>query len=308
MKTIKSVNDLPDWFKQTKYEKNLDAVGWYREIRRRVYALGVIEEFKRRSFADVAIQRAFTMFYSGWGKDNPFYNLPDAGKPVSDLTKLEAMFIAASLDNERSIEAQQHYRELIRTFYEGVERPGVKLFGQDYEKKIDAFLEKYGSEDEPLREPVYNIAVKSEVKHLFLSHVRVWLPHGQPLKGYPVVIDTSHDDETILASVQQWLAQRRKEDGIKAKRPFNDKDFSDWAYYRIREVLDLETWAQLNDVNILDAVMAAALWPHEPDEMDTVAVLRTTTRKKVKEVFQNEVCLRLYAQLKHEIGENFLSQ
>jgi hypothetical protein len=135
-----------------------------------------------------------------------------------------------------------------------------------------------------------------------------WLSYGRPLNGFPVTIDTQFDDETIITHVKLWLAEKRKSEGESARRPYNQSDFDDWAYYRIRELFDLENWAIASNVKILDSVIAAALWPNAPDGFSPIDVLRTTARRKAKDIFRFETSVRLWGQLLISRGENFLDE
>ena len=133
-----------------------------------------------------------------------------------------------------------------------------------------------------------------------------FLSYGRPLNGYPVTVDTQFDDETLVQGFRSWLKKQRETDKEKSKRPFNQNDFDDWAHYKIRELFDLEVWAALCNVKILDRVIAEYLWPNFSDGFSPLDVLRTTTRKKMAEVFVFPTCLRFYGQLRMELGENFL--
>ena len=89
-----------------------------------------------------------------------------------------------------------------------------------------------------------------------------WLSYGRPLNGFPITVDTQFDDETIVSFFKQWLAEKRKTEGERARRPFLQSDFDDWEYYKVREIFDLETWAEIINVKIPDNVIAQFLWPN----------------------------------------------
>lgn len=212
---------------------------------------------------------------------------------------MEAMYLAACFDDAKSQEAYCDYSDLMKVFKSEVNRPERALFSRKYENMLDNFFDKY-AESEEMSEFVYPTIADGHIGEIYLSY-------GRPINGYPIIIDTQFDDATIISSVQMWLADRRKENGEKAaRRPFVQNDFDDWAYFKIREVVDLDTWARANDVKILDKVMAAAIWPNAGDEISPIDMLRTTSRKKVKEIFRFEICVRLFGQLMLELGENFL--
>lgn len=301
MITIKSVKDLPQWFKDAKYEKNLGAVDWYREIRKRQLVLDTIEKVRSQPNSSLRSIGEILEILHTVPKDWPLYELPQHNWPVEDMTKIEAIYIAACFDDEKAKEVYARYQELMRVFRSEVNNPDQVYFSRKYEEMLRAFYETYAS-DGTLGELAYLTVADTTISKMHLSY-------GRPLHGYPVIIDTQYDDETILQHVRQWLAEHRAEKGEKpAKRPFSQNDFDDWTYYKIREVVDLEMWATVNGVRIQDKVIAAALWPHTIDEISPIDMLRTTSRKKVKEIFQWDVCVRLYGQLRLERGENFLSK
>lgn len=302
MKVIKSVADLPDWFKEKKYEKTLSVTDWYREIRKRQYGVDAVEFMMTNPHVSSHHARdVLYILHAALPKEWPFFWINQQNYPIEDMSKMEAMYLAACFDDPKSQEAHRDYSDLMQVFKSEVNHPKRTVFSRKYEDMLSDFFNKY-AESEEMSELVYPTAADGNIGGLYLSY-------GRPLKGYPVIIDTQYDDATIIGFVQMWLADRRKENGEKAaKRPFLQNDFDDWAYFKIREVVDLDTWARANDVKILDKVMAAAIWPNAGDEISPIDMLRTTSRKKVKEIFRFEICVRLYGQLMLDLGENFLEE
>jgi len=300
--TIKSVADLPDWFKEKKYTKPSNAVEWYREIRKRQYGMDAIHYMM--SNPNITHHHASEMcaiLHAPIGDGWPFFWMNQYNYPVEDMSKMELMYLAACFDDDESKKAHAGYVELIKQYRIEMTEPRSMVFSRKYTEMLTSFLDKY-SEENSMDELLYPTLDDTSISHLYLSY-------GRALKGYPLIIDTQYDDQTILGYVQLWLTERRKENGEKAaKRPFTQNDFDDWAYFKIREVADLDTWARANDVKILDKVMAAAIWPSAGDGVSPIDMLRTTSRKKVKEIFQIDICARLYGQLVLEIGENFLGE
>lgn len=303
MQVIKSVKDLPEWFNQANYKKNLNAVDWYREIRKRDYGLSAIDfVLKRPEVTSHPAKDFFYIFHSPMKKDWALFYLPQWNYPVEDMSKIEALYLVSCLDDETCNQELELFRVLLKMYKEECTVKDRTVYSRAYEETLKIRFDRLSEESEA------NENLNSLVKDQLRSTGNPFLSYGRPIQGYPVVIDTTYDDETILTHMRKWLVERRNEDGEKAKRPYRQNDFDDWSYYKIREVCDLDTWARVNDVSIPDRVIAAALWPHSPDEMSPVDVLRTTTRKKIKEIFQYEVCLRLYGQLRLELGENFLDE
>lgn len=231
-----------------------------------------------------------------------FY-VSQSNRPVHDLTAGEALYFRSAIRDDDLIQLGKRFDGLLSLWLaalkEDPEGP-TPLFGE-YEHQIQIFftdLDKSpwaGKLDEPVEK--------------FLDGVgNPWLSWGRPLNGFPITIDTQYDDETIINYFKSWLAEKRKTEGKRVRRPFLQNDFDDWEYFKIREIFDLEAWAKLMNVKILDKVIAHSLWPNPSDDFSPIDVLRTTARKKSKEVFSRNVVVRLYGQLLLEYGENFLEQ
>jgi hypothetical protein len=299
--TIKRVEDLPDWFQSANYKKNLDASDWYREIRKREWANYEIGLAKKNP--DAPVNRPLSLFramYRELKKDWSLYYKYGMGNPVRDMSKSEALFLAAfNHEDELSKKFFTQSKTLIGHFKNLVRR-GDHFAPPEYEDRLAFFMDDWINFDNPnMSDMAYRVVYDTG---------NAFLEYGRPFEGFPVVIDPTFDDETILAVMKEWLVQMRKDDFPRARRPLNQSDFDDWTFYKIREVHDLDIWASLTGVKIPDRVIAAALWPHAADDFSPIDVLRTTSRKKVKDVFSTYMCARLYGQLTIEQGENFLDE
>ncbi len=296
MTTIRAVDDLPEWFNKERYKKNLSAVEWYREVRKRDYFNFFMNVCEHRYKNIDTTSELLDLFLKVPVHDSWLYAIAQDNAPVQDLVVLEALFLAAAAMREKDIaEVGQKLNDLILLYEQEVaeERP---IYSLQYEDELSRFVDLIDKQEKGFS-PVFPFA---DIGNIYLSY-------GRPLNGCPVTIDTQYDDETILAHVKQWLARRRKTEGTKAKRQLNQNDFDDWQYYRIREIYDLDTWARISKVKILDHVVAAAVWPNAPDDFSPIDVLRTTARKRVKEVFCHETAVRFYGQLRLALGEDFLT-
>lgn len=308
MKKITSVSELPDWFKNRSYKKRLSKVDWFREIRMRETVIGLLEEEQRdahfsEEVSDKDREFLLKMLEPTSRPDSSISIVPHSNRPVHDLTAGEALYLRSVIRDEDLILLGKYFNRLLlywlTALKEGPEGPGYLL--EEYDERIRIFFDKLkkhpcaGKMDEPI------------VK--FLDGVgNPWLYHGRALNGFPITIDTQYDDETIINYFKSWLAEKRKTEGERVRRPFNQNDFDDWEHYKIREIFDLDIWATLMNVKILDKVIAHSLWPNPSDDFSPIDVLRTTARKKVKEVFTYNVAVRFYRQLLLEYGENFLGQ
>lgn len=308
MEKITDISRLPDWFYKRIYRKQLSDINWYREIRIRQSLLSLIEMWGERNLKIPEESRNSLLERlkkDDVRSDSMIYFVSQEAIPISDLTVGETAFLAFSTRRSNASEIVKKYEQLLELWIDALDE--MKAAGDDgptptfgqYETELAAFVDQFDD-----IESIF----ESDIGQYYARLENPFLSYGRPLNGHPLTIDTQFDDETILRHVKEWLIETRKKEGSKARRPFNRNDFDDWEYYKIREIFDLQIWAILNDSKILDRVLADALWPNTPDDFSPIDVLRTTARKKVKDVFQFETVIRLYSQLKVNHGENFLTQ
>lgn len=303
-KRITSVSELPDWFRNRPYKKRLRSVDWYREVRSRQVLADMLKRRPNDAQIGEESQKVLLELLKKDARpDSLIFFVSQSSRPVHDLTAGEALYFRSVTRDEDLIEFGKKFDALLslwlKVLKEDPEGP-TPLFGE-YEHQIGIFfdeLEKHpcaGKLDEPIEKSLDGVG-------------NPWLSYGRPLNGSPITIDTQYDDETIINYFKSWLAEKRKTEGERLRRPFLQNDFDDWEYFKIREIFDLETWATLMNVKILDKVIAHSLWPNPSDDFSPIDVLRTTARKKVKEVFSFNVVVRLYGQLLLEFGEKFLEE
>ena len=300
MSMIKSVKDLPDWFKTSSYRKNLDGVDWYREVRKREWAAWEIRLASKDP--TVPAHRALTLFrasYKELKKNWSLYYQYGLDDPVRDMSRAHAMFLAAyNYENE---ECQLFFdsAKVLIDHYKGEIRRGSEWAPPEYEDRLSFFMDDWINYE--------NVGMDEMAYKVTYENGNPFLEYGRPFEGFPVIIDATFDDETIIRALKVWLKGVR-ENNSPAKRPFNQNDYDDWTFYKIREVHDLDAWSRLASVKIPDRVIASALWPHASDDMSPIDILRTTSRKKVREIFTADVSQRLYGQMSVEKGVNFLEE
>lgn len=299
MQTIKSKSQLPDWFKNKIYSKNLTSIDWYREIFDRKLILGMIE--MRESLGHTSDKNntsLMSLFLRDSNKKSPLYNISQHGKPIQPLSVFEASYLSIAAESDDLENFKQRLQNLLKMWKVEInlidESP---VFSYQYEVELEDFIKDISSK-EFLFLDVLGI---SEIGNPFFSYDR-------PLNGTPVTIDTHFDDKTIIESVKEWLQLERVKMKEKAKRPFNQNDFDDWTYYKIREVCDLDNWSKISGIKILDKVIADTLWPYSDGDISPIDILRTTSRKKVQEIFNHQTAVRFYGQLVIQEGENFLDK
>lgn len=306
IETIKSISQIPnDVRTRFSYKKQLSATDWYREIRHRQFYKSHIEfiyaKFPPKTIPGGGFEIFDRLHEDYENLENPLsvanYYLDHWNKPVSDLTLHEAAYLACGVrqsGNEKIIDDL----DLLLRQWDTARQDKVETFIESpYKDLVEVYVDTVFESEVNYEAPA--LAFTLELGNPFLSF-------GQPLNGLPITVDTQFDDETLVHGFRDWLRTRRAQDKEKVRRPFNQNDFDDWAHYKVRELFDLEIWAALRNVKILDRVVAEYLWPNPLENFSPIDVLRTTTRKKAKEVFSFSVCLRLYSQLRLELGENFL--
>jgi hypothetical protein len=302
MRTIKTKNELPEWFKNKKYPKNLSAIAWYREVRRRQYALRFLENLETsKGFSNIDREPLINFWLTEANPNSPIFYIPQHSKPVQPLSFFETVYLRAIIEDDEIELVDEKLRELLKRWKAESNRKDTVVYSREYESCVSDFFKFLEENDKGDKKYLWDLEKLLESENPFLSY-------GRPLKGVPLTIDTQFDDQTILESVKRWLDAYRKTANEKARRPFTQNDFDDWTYYRIREISDLDTWAKLSDVRILDKVMANTLWSNAIDDISPIDILRTTARKKIKEVFTWDVAVRLHGQLLIQEGENFLEK
>lgn len=301
---ITTVSELPDWFKSKKYTKVLSDVQWYTEINFRVLAFhgflhneGVDSPELKRS----RLNHFEKMINMELNPNSVFMhhksNNPD---PIYPISALETLYLASTFKTSHPEHAEvlNSFDDLLSTWkIECNDRGDFRLISYEYEKKLDDFFTLIEA-NSAIESAAFNV---EEMRNPFLSY-------GDALRGVPVVVDTRFDDATLIASFQSWLKLERTKNQEKIRRPFIQDDFDDWAYYKLREIHDLDLWAKWADVQILDSVIAAALWPNAPDSVSPIDVLRTTGRKNVASVFTFANAIRFYYQLRNHHGEKIFEE
>ena len=298
MTKIKSVGDLPEWFRPALYERNITDRDWYREIRKRTWAYEQIKS--ARADPRAPRHRVNTLFRACYKNLKPSwreYRQDGPDVPVRDMTQREAIFLAAANWTDTAKHFFNDCRGLMDAYAKEVAH-GEDWASAEYDERAAEFVFNWHEfRDNELNDMAFGSS---------LDECNPLLSHSRYYEGYPLVVDTSFDDETILNDMKVWLAMVRRDRESKARRPFNQNDFDDWSLYKIREIHDLDLWSFINDIKIPDRVIAAALWPHASDDFSPLDVLRTTARKKYREIISPSAELRLYGQLVLAYGENFL--
>ena len=218
----------------------------------------------------------------------------ERNKAINELTVGEALYFSSATTDSDVLRIRESLNSLLAVWHSTWKEIGGT--GQD------TLLRTWDEIDELSLSEKWNWPARQFVADLayqppFLMNVD---------NGLPITVDLHFEDETIIEHFRSWLNEERRRTGERARRPFRQDDFDDWEHYKIRELFDLETWARLKGVRIPDNVLANALWPTPPQDISPLDVLRTTTRKKVGQVFSEIAADRFYRQLYLERGEQFI--
>ncbi len=301
-----SVDAIPDWLKTRKYPKGLSDIDWYRSIRQR-QLVGDLMTTRNASHSDPhpmtdhGKETLLSILKSDPRPDSLIFWISQSALPVGDLSASEALYISTVITDADLQVFSEKFASLMSRWESATQEDQngpTPLFGE-YERHLERFFEEFDASP-------FSCKLEQSVDTLLPDHGNPWLSYGRPLNGHPITVDTQYDDKTLVEEFKKWLAEKRQVEGERVKRPFNQNDIDDWEYYKIRQIFDLECWAALSGVRILDRVMVQLLWPNPIDDFSPIDVLRTTPRKKVQEVFAFNVVVRFFGQMRFTYGENFL--
>lgn len=291
---------LDEWFVASRYKRGLTLTEWYREISNRTLFRSMCYElWSDKDFPSKVVEDdcgVFRILLDTPVPDWAGYHPSGIEDPIQELSIAEAIHLTTGLTHEE----EQYKRDLqaLKAFWDTNDGASTgRNFPPGYETQLYAFLQRW-QKLESLKRSAYE---RDENGNYFLSC-------GRPLSGYPLTIDIQFDDETLTAVFQDWLKQRRRADGEKARRPFNENDTSDWEQYRVREVFDLQLWARVYNERLTDRRIAELAWGNWNKDISPIDILVKTTRKKVDELFRTSTQIRFYGQLRMQLGDDFLTK
>lgn len=109
----------------------------------------------------------------------------------------------------------------------------------------------------------------------------------------PVIqVDLEASDAALKEAFAIWLKEARSNQPIKTKNPGNQL-YARWARYGLLPYLDLWIWGMEENIQIIEGVFAAALFPGLEDGRDRLK----TTKKWAKSLMQNLSSLRAVAAI-----------
>lgn len=303
-KKITSTSQLPDWFEPARYKKRLSEIDWFREIRRRQIVRQSLDlRPPGQGLTPESQQIMLSLLVTPPVPDSVVFLVGQGNTPIRDLTAGEAIYYRSAIRDPDLVQLGKDLDHLMSSWYAALseDHDGPTPLNGEHEALLASFFGDLDSKP-------YSEKMDMPVESLLEEAGNPFLSYRRPLNGWGITVDTQYDDDTLIKYFKNWLNQKRIHEGERARRPFNQNDFDDWEYFKIREIFDLETWARITDCKILDKVLAQAVWPNAPDDFSPIDVLRTTARKKVAEIYTFPIVVRFYGQLLLGHGENFLAQ
>lgn len=285
-KMIKSVKQLPAWFKLENYAQasTLNAEGWYRELSIR-------------------------------------FLLKDRSQPPEnvDLQKLWALIQTQGLLS-RTPEAVafkfSFYSPHIKRF-QALQAESQHAPGQSVEclTNMGAYASYWYSEKDVQEIVIKNLKIMRDKPEGLMEdnpgeNAVTWLmqpfdsfPHdirlGIPHKYAYARVDLETSDEQIQKDFVKWLAkERQRRQVLAAKKNFSEADFRGFEESAVLPYLDLTLWAESAQIKINQYVMAQAIFSdaYAPDsETDPLGRLKTT-KKKAEYLMQPGALIRLESE------------
>lgn len=278
-KKIKHVQDLPKWFDLKKYDEQntLDATGWYEQLLIRQQ----IKEFSKSNIKDI-VQNQFNIL-----KENPIIKIEQdcyfANTFLSDeLWELKNKKIKYSLGVHKLTihelyllenDIQKSKRDHARRYFDN--RFSMNLIpALDYtEHSFETWM------DDPID------VQKGTPDSLLHLTVDVSLPKKILIDQFTILID--------------GLKQRLSSVGVTLESKLRS-DFEGWIKFGILPYLDLEIWADFENVTIPNRVIADAIFlPGDGGE----EVVRKTTQKIADEILSENHLNKLLSIASQEITE-----
>ena len=233
MDKITKVSDLPEWFFNQVYRKQLSDIDWYREIRLREvtrYMTDLLMDSyiqlettkenplidRKKNFEEFCDSTLNRLSIDNIRPDSLVYLMSDRGSPVKDLSVLEAAFLGFTVENLISNNLLDEFNLLLelwnkcRKEYDAIpdnEKPSCPV-STKYDQDLQSFMGRI-EDDDPI--------VHANVEKYSTQLGNPFQSFSYALNGYPLTIDTTFDDETILLDMKKWLAIKRKEENTKSR-------------------------------------------------------------------------------------------
>ncbi len=290
-KLIKNYRDFPEWFKNKKYADLHTTEEWRYEIKLRA----VIDALLLKSNIGPLGEKQFVDWISQ--EDFPLAYCSGVNEPIIDMSICDVLYLNKCIRNSSVAFDITKIDEL---FSEGLrvlpEVPNGRLIPYEYERMLDDVIRT--TDDD-----TFDWLNGSAFEHW--PGVNPWLSYANALEGRPISVDTELDDKTLVESFKGWLANVRKEESEKVKRPYSESDFEKWNRYKLLQVFDIDAWSKITGVRITDNALASVLWPDndmDAEDISPLDRLRKVTRRTILSVISYKSACRLASQVEIEIA------
>lgn len=289
--TIKSVKQLPTWFKLEKYRETNqpDPDNWYDQLMVRYFLRNALKYKEKRMFALWEIiknQKLLDM-----DEENAFNILEAMSAPGNILSQCEEgesvrlRAITPRLhqlqilpENAKPEEAARAVGCVTNLMMYGTYLFSEKAVQDNVLKKLDGLVDKEKKRwaERPAEDSV--AWIHQPFDRLCQD------PRFAAAPEFAFAwVDLEASDEQIKAEFSRWLVQERERRNVPAvRKSFNESDFQGFYESAVLPYLDLMFWATLENVKINQYVIAQAIFPdaYAPEsEVDPLGRLKTTKKK-----------------------------
>lgn len=278
-KRIKTVSELPKWFRLVKYEnaKNLDTLGWLEQLEvRKELIINYSDQISDKTSLVYEMLKVC--------HENPIINI-SVNSDLSwlflgdDICELKQKNVSYNLGVQSMTIRQlfMHKAKINPTRYEYM----LKWWDQitdffQQRKKIKYQFRKWI--DKPLHDSSIPTLMNTEV----------------------VCVNLSLPDYVLIDHFKQFLVNcRSQRKDIYSTKPYRQPDFNEWIRFGVLPYLDLKIWEIGEKVTIPNRVMADAIFLHGECGEETV---RKTIKPLVESILTEDSINRLIAKAALELS------
>jgi hypothetical protein len=287
-RTIKSVKQLPTWFKLENYQdtNKLDADSWYDELMTRYFTRNALKYKEKYVF------KIWEMI-----KNRKLLNDEEsASKALKSPDNILSQCEEGGGFRLNAITPRLHQLQILPKNAQPAESPAravgcitnLMMYGAYWcsEKSVqDVVIQKLRGLVDSEKERWADQPEEDSLAWIHQPFDR--LSQEDRFNAAPEFafawIDLEASDEQIKAEFSRWLTKERDRRNVPAvKKSFNENDFQGFYESAVLPYLDLMYWATLEKVKINQYVIAQAIFPdaYAPEsEVDPLGRLKTTKKK-----------------------------
>jgi hypothetical protein len=280
-KTIKTTDDLPEWFNIAEYEftEKLDNAGWLMALSQRKthnYFLSVLQARKKHGGLRPRVYSQQAELYKNLLslRENPSF-CPTDKTQILALLNGEYLIYIFSADTKYAGIEPFTWRKLLYK---------ESLIAEDKKSDLKNGLYEDGKNLSVQLSKVLNTAVyhsfQQDAEYKILKEDTFFHTRNDVVE-----VDFSLPDKVLIAQFENYIKNRRSECSTLAETDKPQKiNFKKWNDFQILPYLDLTLWALENNLTITNRVMAEAIYS-EGDNKDTETVRKTTIKLAEKSLY-----------------------